>query len=83
MRVVGRRFNLPNRVTVEIFDSGAICLRRDNALEYYDNQGRLNSTTDTYADLSSDLSCGELLDGDLRKHVLTFGRPYGMIWSTI
>jgi hypothetical protein len=77
MKFLGRRYRLPNNLIAEVFDSGATILRRDGDKEFYDAEGKLNSTTDDYAQFWVEIGRPENVKDYIQRH----GRPCGMIWE--
>ena len=77
LRAIGKWYRLHNNIRASVFDSGATILIRDDAAEFFDAEGNLNSTTDAYAWLWADI--GQPFN--VREYIQQHGRPFGTIWG--
>jgi len=79
MKPLGRRYRLPNNLLAEVFDSGATILQRDGDEEFYDAEGKLNSTTDKSAQFWIEMG----RPANVKDYIHHHGRPCGMIWEEL
>jgi hypothetical protein len=80
-KIVGRLYYLSGGIFAEVFDSGAVCLRRERTQEFYDQEDRLNSTTNTHEHLRDELSINYGVIANLAEFVRRAGQLREMIYG--
>jgi hypothetical protein len=75
-KAVGIRYWLTDGIVAEVYYNGTIILTAGDIQEFYDKDGKFNSSTNDNKQLW--IECSRPMN--MHEHVRLHGRPHGTIW---